>query len=155
MRIKAIVIAVVAIVLATLGGAAVYMRAAPSHAPDAAEEGATAPEGKSPVPVTVPVPVNTLLVPVVRHGRLDGHLALSLILEAVNEEAARRVRGHMPSLRDAFLREVSDMPVQIEREGEAVDVEALRRRLAERAVAVLGADALGGVLIAGAMPFRP
>ena len=151
MRIRAIVIGGIAVLFAGLGGAAVYLRAGPAKVERTTSDPTAPPAARA----TVPVEMSTLLVPIVRNGRLEGHLALSLTLEAAGEEAARRARMHMPSLRDAFLREVSDVPVSIAARTDAVDLEELRGRLAARATAVLGPDTVAGILIPGAMPLRP
>ncbi len=88
-----------------------------------------------------------LIAPVVVNGRLDSNAYVSSRVVASSATATIVVRGKLPFIQDAYVRDVNGMPIGKANEPATVDVPALTARLLADAKRVAGPNLVSSVEI--------
>ncbi len=134
-----------AAILALVLALAVPAWPGPAHAEDAH---APAPAGP------IYVPVDPLVVPLIRGSDVRRHLIFVVQLEVADAAAGARVREMMPRLRDAYLRALARLA---DRQDDTAppDLERVKRGLATASGQVLGQHVVLDVLVHRSFVRRP
>jgi flagellar FliL protein len=133
---KGIVIALVAVLLLGGGGGAAYLLLGGGGLASAPAE-----------PNPGYVDFASISKPVVRDGRLHHYVHLAVTLELFDEDDVDLVEGHIPALRDAFLRALFRAPEAGGAAAGEADLDDIKARLLEIANQVAGEGVVRAVLV--------
>lgn len=93
------------------------------------------------------VALSSLVVPVFRNGKVEGHIGWRFTIEASNPAAAQKIRDTLPRLTDAFVSELHSLAQRhVTAEG-TLDGDLVKRRLLAASARLYGADVVRAVLI--------
>lgn len=94
------------------------------------------------------VPVGPLTVPILRDGRIYQYVTLTVKLETKDAAGASEITNRLPSLNDAYLSSLyGAFYVGRDMNGNLIDIEKLRTRLASANAKVLPEDTVQNILI--------
>ncbi len=97
------------------------------------------------------VKLKPVTVPLVRRGRTERYMQLSVSLEIPEGVSLTAVRTHSQHLRDAFVLEINSRSVMRGDGSGLIDFESLKMRLLVQARRILGADKVNDVLLSNAV----
>ena len=100
------------------------------------------------------VPVDPLVVPLIRGSDVRRHLIFVVQLEVADAVAGARVREMMPRLRDAYLRALARLADRLD-DSTPPDLERVKRGLATASGQVLGQQVVLDVLVHRSFVRRP
>lgn len=144
---KLAVILVIVVVLLAGGGGAVYFFRADVFGDDGAAE-------RPPIAKTANalfVDLESVTIAVIRNRRIEKHVVLQISLEVPDEESRAAVSHALPRVKDAFIKDLYDYYAVQPAGREAINVEAIKKRLKRTADHVLGKGRIQAVLIQGAI----
>lgn len=94
------------------------------------------------------VPVGPLTVPILRDGRIYQYVTLTVKLETKDAAGASEITNRLPSLNDVYLSSLyGAFYVGRDMNGNLIDIEKLRTRLASANAKVLPEDTVQNILI--------
>ena len=93
------------------------------------------------------VKLNTLMVPVIRRNRIEGHITIDVSIEVPDQRSKAKVEMALVRLRDAFLTELQSVIGRRRLDGRSVYLPEIKKRLTIAAKRVVGAERVRGVLV--------
>ncbi len=93
------------------------------------------------------VKLNTLMVPVIRRNRIEGHITLDVAIEVPDQTTKAKVELSLVRLRDAFLTELQAVIARRRLDGRSLYLPDIKKRLTIAAKRVVGAERVRDVLV--------